>query len=50
MLLGAHKTHPVNLTLATLYKAEFGFFGVVVKKLTKKLPLVSLYKIVHDLN
>ena len=25
----------VNLTLATLQKAEFGFFGVVVKKCSK---------------
>lgn len=38
----------VNLTLATLRKAEFGFFGVVVKKLTKKLPLMLLYKTVHE--
>ncbi len=39
----------VNLTLATLRRAEFGFFGVVVTKLTKKLPLMSLYKTVHEI-
>lgn len=35
-------------TLATLRRAEFGFFGVVVLKLTNKLPKLSLYKTVHE--
>lgn len=39
----------VNRTLATLRKAEFGFLGVVVEKLTDKLPLLSLYKTVHEI-
>ena len=35
--------------LSLIKKAEFGFFGVVVKKLTKKLPLMLLYKTVHEI-
>ena len=38
----------VNRTLATLRKAEFGFLGVIVEKLTDKLPLLPLYKTVHE--
>ena len=39
----------VNRTLATLRKAEFGFFGVIVEKLTDKSPLLSLYRTVHEI-
>lgn len=38
----------VNRTLATLRKAEFGFLGVIVEKLTDKSPLLSLYRTVHE--
>ena len=39
----------VNRTLATLRKAEFGFLGVIVEKLTDKSPLLSLYRTVHEI-
>lgn len=39
----------VNRTLATLRKAEFGFFGVIVEKLTDKSPLLPLYRTVHEI-
>lgn len=39
----------VNRTLATLRKAEFGFLGVIVDKLTDKSPLLSLYRTVHEI-
>lgn len=39
----------VNRTLATLRKAEFGFFGVIVEKLTDKFSSLSLYKTVHEI-
>jgi hypothetical protein len=39
----------VNHTLATLRKAEFGFLGVIVEKLTDKLSSLSLYKTVHEI-
>lgn len=39
----------VNRTLATLRKAEFGFLGVIVEKLTDKSPLLPLYKTVHEI-
>lgn len=39
----------VNRTLATLRKAEFGFFGVIVEKLTDKPPLLPLYRTVHEI-
>ena len=38
----------VNRTLATLRKAEFGFLGVIVEKLTDKSPLLPLYRTVHE--
>ena len=39
----------VNRTLATLRKAEFGFLGVIVEKLTDKSPLLPLYRTVHEI-
>jgi hypothetical protein len=43
-------TNPeVNFTLATLRKAEFGFLGVIVEKLTDKSPLLPLYRTVHEI-
>lgn len=39
----------VNRTLATLRKAEFGFLGVIVEKLTDKPPLLPLYRTVHEI-
>ena len=39
----------VKRTLATLHKAEFGFLGVIVEKLTNKSPLLPLYKTVHEI-
>ena len=39
----------VNRTLATLRKAEFGFLGLIVEKLTDKSPLLSLYRTVHEI-
>ncbi len=39
----------VKRTLATLRKAEFGFFGVIVEKLTDKSPLLPLYRTVHEI-
>ena len=39
----------VNRTLATLRKAEFGFLGVIVEKLTDKFSSLSLYKTVHEI-
>ena len=39
----------VNSTLATLRKAEFGFLGVIVEKLTDKFSSLSLYKTVHEI-
>ena len=39
----------VKRTLATLRKAEFGFLGVIVEKLTDKSPLLSLYRTVHEI-
>src|SRR3954471_14636139 len=42
-------TPEVNRTLATLRKAEFGFLGVIVEKLTDKSPLLPLYRTVHEI-
>lgn len=39
----------VNRTLATLRKAEFGFLGVIVEKLTDKSPLLPLYRTVREI-
>lgn len=39
----------VKRTLATLRKAEFGFLGVIVEKLTDKSPLLPLYRTVHEI-
>ena len=39
----------VNRTLATLRKAEFGFLGVIVEKLTDKSSLLPLYRTVHEI-
>lgn len=39
----------VNCTLATLRKAEFGFLGVIVEKLTDKSPLLPLYRTIHEI-
>ncbi|KAD4586413.1 hypothetical protein E3N88_24014 [Mikania micrantha] len=39
----------VNRTLATLRKAEFGFFGVIVEKLTDKSSLLPLYGTVYEI-
>lgn len=39
----------VNRTLATLRKAELGFLGVIVEKLTDKSPLLPLYRTVHEI-
>ena len=39
----------VNRTLATLRRAEFGFLGVIVEKLTDKSPLLPLYRNVHEI-
>ena len=39
----------VKRTLATLRKAEFGFLGVIVGKLTDKSPLLPLYRTVHEI-
>lgn len=39
----------VNRTLATLRKAEFGFLGVIVEKLTDKPPLLPLYRTVREI-
>ena len=39
----------VNHTLATLRKAEFGFLGVIVEKLTDKSPLLPLDRTVHEI-
>ena len=39
----------VNRTLATLRKAEFGFLGVIVEKLTDRSPLLPLYRTVHEI-
>ncbi|KAF4399809.1 hypothetical protein G4B88_021023 [Cannabis sativa] len=39
----------VKCTLATLRKAEFGFLGVIVEKLTDKPPLLPLYRTVHEI-
>ena len=39
----------VNLTLATLRKAELGFLGVIVEKLADKSPLLPLYRTVHEI-
>ena len=39
----------VKRTLATLRKAEFGFLGVIVEKLTDKSSLLPLYRTVHEI-
>jgi hypothetical protein len=42
----------LNLTLPGSYhlcKAEFGFLGVIVEKLTDKSPLLPLYRTVHEI-
>ena len=39
----------VNRTLATLRKAEFGFLGVIVEKLTDGSPLLPLYRTIHEI-
>jgi hypothetical protein len=39
----------VNRTLATLRKAELGFLGLIVEKLTDKSPWLSLYRTVHEI-
>ncbi|KAF4359997.1 hypothetical protein F8388_004504 [Cannabis sativa] len=43
------KRKEVKHTLTTLRKAEFGFLGAIMEKLTDKPPLLPLYRTVHEI-